>query len=57
VGRIGELEALLADLDRQLADPSNYADSTRMAVLGRDREATATLLSKAEQTWMELLDA
>ena len=55
--KVGELEALLADLDRQLADPSNYADSTRMAVLGRDREATATLLSKAEQTWMELLDA
>jgi len=55
--KVGELEALLADLDRQLADPSNYADATRMAVLGRDREATATLLSKAEQTWMELLDA
>jgi ATP-binding cassette subfamily F protein 3 len=55
--KVGELEALLADLDRQLADPKNYADATRMAVLGRDREATATLLSKAEQTWMELLDA
>jgi len=55
--KVGELEALLADLDRELANPANYADATRMAVLGRDREAAATLLSKAEQTWMELLDA
>ncbi len=55
-GKVAELEAVLADLDRQLADPSNYADSARMAVLGRDREATAAQLEKAEAAWMALLD-
>ena len=55
-GKVAELEASLAELDRQLADPSNYADATRMAVLGRDREATAAQLEKAEAAWMALLE-
>ncbi|CAE6805253.1 MULTISPECIES: ABC-F family ATP-binding cassette domain-containing protein [Xanthomonas] len=54
--RVGELEAALAALDRELANPGNYADSDKMAVLGRDREATAQQLVAAEAAWMELLD-
>ncbi|ETC87203.1 ABC transporter ATP-binding protein [Xanthomonas hortorum pv. carotae str. M081] len=54
--RVGELEAALAELDRQLANPANYPDSEKMAVLGRDREATAQLLAAAEAAWMELID-
>ncbi|HYG04896.1 MAG TPA: ABC-F family ATP-binding cassette domain-containing protein [Stenotrophomonas sp.] len=53
--RVGELEALLAGLDRQLADPANYADSSRMAALGRDREIAAAQLAEAEQQWLELM--
>ena len=53
--KVNELEGKLAELDRQLADPANYADATRMAVLGRDREATAQQLEKAEAAWMELM--
>ncbi|RBC21685.1 ABC transporter ATP-binding protein, partial [Xanthomonas oryzae pv. oryzae] len=54
--RVGELEAALAALDRELANPGNYADSEKMAVLGRDREATAQQLAEAETAWMELID-
>ncbi len=54
--KVSELENSLAELDRQLADPANYADATRMAVLGRDRETTAAQLEKAEAAWMELLE-
>ncbi|KAB7772276.1 ABC-F family ATP-binding cassette domain-containing protein [Xanthomonas maliensis] len=54
--RVGELEAALAELDRQMADPKAYADAEKMAVLGRDREATAQRLAQAEQAWMELID-
>ncbi|CAD0315726.1 ABC-F family ATP-binding cassette domain-containing protein [Xanthomonas hortorum] len=54
--RVGELEAALAELDRQLANPANYPDSEKMAVLGRDREATAQLLAGAEAAWMELIE-
>ncbi|MCL1550920.1 ABC transporter ATP-binding protein [Xanthomonas nasturtii] len=54
--RVGELEAALAALDRELANPGNYADSDKMAVLGRDREATAQQLAAAEAAWMELID-
>ncbi len=53
--RVGELEAQLAELDRQLADPANYADSARMTELGRDRDATAARLAEAEQQWLELM--
>ncbi|MEG8130077.1 ABC-F family ATP-binding cassette domain-containing protein [Xanthomonas hortorum] len=54
--RVGELEAALAELDRQLANPANYPDSEKMAVLGRDREATAQQLAAAEAAWMELIE-
>ncbi|WAH65553.1 ABC-F family ATP-binding cassette domain-containing protein [Xanthomonas hortorum] len=54
--RVGELEAALAELHRQLANPANYPDSEKMAVLGRDREATAQLLAAAEAAWVELID-
>ena len=54
--KVAELEASLAELDRQLADPASYADPTRMAVLGRDRETAAAQLEKAEAAWMALLD-
>ncbi|QSQ31532.1 ABC-F family ATP-binding cassette domain-containing protein [Xanthomonas translucens] len=54
--RVGDLEAALAELDRQLADPRHYADAEKVAVLGRDREATAQQLAQAEQAWMELIE-
>jgi len=53
--RVNELESLLADLDGQLADPANYADSTRMSDLGRDREHAAARLAEAEQQWLEMM--
>ncbi|MDM7555116.1 ABC-F family ATP-binding cassette domain-containing protein [Xanthomonas fragariae] len=53
---VGQLEAALAELDRQLANPANYPDSDKMAVLGRDREATAQQLAAAEAAWMELIE-
>ena len=53
--RVGELEAMLAELDAQLADPASYADSGRMATLGRDRENVAAQLAAAEQQWLELM--
>ncbi|MDG2525828.1 ABC-F family ATP-binding cassette domain-containing protein [Stenotrophomonas sp. HITSZ_GD] len=53
--RVGELETQLAELDRQLADPANYADSQRMGTLGRDREHVAAQLAQAEQQWLELM--
>lgn len=55
--KVAELEGAVAELDRQLADPANYADATRMAVIGRDRETAAAQLEKAEAAWMELLES
>ncbi|WCE02976.1 ATP-binding cassette domain-containing protein [Pseudoxanthomonas sp. JBR18] len=55
--RVDALGAALAELDRQLADPANYADSARMSAITRDREATAEQLANAEQAWMELLES
>jgi len=55
--RVGELEAALAALDRDLANPGNYADSDKMAVLGRDRQAMAQQLAEAEAAWMALIDS
>ncbi len=53
--RVGELEAQLAELDRQLSDPANYADTQRMAEFGRDRDSVAARLAEAEQQWLELM--
>ncbi|KAG0926663.1 hypothetical protein G6F32_013137 [Rhizopus arrhizus] len=55
--KVAELEGALAELDRQLADPANYADATRMAVIGRDRETAAAQLEKADAARMELLES
>ncbi|MCR6685466.1 ABC-F family ATP-binding cassette domain-containing protein [Pseudoxanthomonas sp.] len=54
--KVGELEAEVADLDRQLADPRHLADAARLAELGRAREAAAQRLEQAEQAWLALMD-
>jgi ATP-binding cassette subfamily F protein 3 len=54
--KVGELETLLAELDRKLADPKSYADGEKMTVLGREREVAAQQLADAEQAWMTLMD-
>ncbi|MFT3761869.1 MAG: ABC-F family ATP-binding cassette domain-containing protein [Pseudoxanthomonas sp.] len=55
--KVDELEAALADLDRQLADPAHHADAAKLAALGRDRETLAAQLGQAEAAWLELMDA
>ncbi len=54
--RVGELESVLAELDRQLSDPAHYADAEKMAALGRARESAAQDLERAEQAWLELAE-
>ncbi len=54
--KVGELEAQLADLDRDLADPANMADAARLSALAQDRQALAARLEQAEQAWLEMLD-
>ncbi len=54
--KVEQLGAALADIDRQLADPGNYADAARMGRLGSEREVLAQQLEQAEAAWMELLD-
>ncbi len=53
--KVEQLGAALADIDRQLADPANYADATKMGRLGSEREVLAQQLEQAEAAWMELL--
>ncbi|MCD9086186.1 ABC-F family ATP-binding cassette domain-containing protein [Stenotrophomonas sp. SY1] len=53
--KVEQLGASLADIDRQLADPANYADAAKMSRLGGEREVLAQQLEQAEATWMELL--
>ncbi|GAB3508604.1 ABC-F family ATP-binding cassette domain-containing protein [Pseudoxanthomonas daejeonensis] len=55
--RVGELEAEVAELDRQLGDPAHLADAERLALLGRERENMAGQLAAAEQAWLELLES
>ncbi len=55
--KVEQLGASLADVDRQLADPANYADAAKMGRLGSEREVLAQQLEQAETAWMELLDA
>ncbi|KAF1686007.1 ABC transporter ATP-binding protein [Pseudoxanthomonas broegbernensis] len=55
--RVTELESRIADLDRQLADPSQLSDPARVTVLGRERETAAQHLEQAEQAWLELLES
>ncbi|WP_372015730.1 ABC-F family ATP-binding cassette domain-containing protein [Pseudoxanthomonas sp. 10H] len=54
--RVAELEAELAELDRQMADPGLYSDAARAASLGQAREALAAQLERAEQDWSALYD-
>ncbi|MGE4458314.1 MAG: ABC-F family ATP-binding cassette domain-containing protein [Stenotrophomonas sp.] len=54
--KVEQLGAALADIDRQLADPGNYADAAKMGRLGSEREVLAQQLEQAEAAWMELLD-
>ncbi len=54
--KVGELEAQLADLDRDLADPAKMADAARLSALAQDRQALAARLEQAEQAWLEMLD-
>ncbi|MBD9536367.1 ATP-binding cassette domain-containing protein [Stenotrophomonas sp. ATCM1_4] len=53
--KVEQLGASLADIDRQLADPANYADAAKMGKLGGEREVLAQQLEQAEAAWMELL--
>ncbi|MBP8804031.1 MAG: ABC-F family ATP-binding cassette domain-containing protein [Pseudoxanthomonas sp.] len=53
--QVAALEAKVAELDRQLADPAHLADAERLSLLGREREQAAGRLELAEQAWLELL--
>lgn len=53
---VSELETLLAELDRKLADPVNYANGEVMRRLGDEREHAARRLAEAEQAWFLLMD-
>ncbi|MGB3872611.1 MAG: ATP-binding cassette domain-containing protein [Stenotrophomonas sp.] len=54
--KVEQLGASLADIDRQLADPANYADAAKMTRLGGEREVLAQQLEQAEAAWMEMLE-
>ena len=54
--QVAALEAEVAELDRQLADPAHLADAERLSLLGREREQVAGRLEQAEQAWLELLE-
>ena len=54
--QVAALEAEVAELDRQLADPAHLADAERLSLLGREREQVAGRLELAEQAWLELLE-
>ncbi|TBV77192.1 ABC-F family ATP-binding cassette domain-containing protein [Pseudoxanthomonas winnipegensis] len=54
--KVAQLEAAVAAIDAQLADPANAADGSRLAALGRQREQAAGDLAKAEAAWMALYD-
>ncbi|TNV89274.1 ABC transporter ATP-binding protein, partial [Xylella fastidiosa] len=53
---VSELETLLTELDRKLADPVNYANGEVMRRLGDEREHAARRLAEAEQAWFLLMD-
>lgn len=53
---VSELETLLAELDRKLADPANCANGEVMRRFGDEREQAARQLAEAEQAWLLLMD-
>ncbi len=54
--KMAQLEAALADIDAQLAEPGNAGKASLMVDLGRQREMTVADLAKAEQDWMALYE-
>jgi ATP-binding cassette subfamily F protein 3 len=54
--RVAELEAKVAEVDAALADPKVFSDASRLAQLGRDREALQQQLQQAEQAWSALYE-
>jgi len=54
--KVAELEAALAEVDGQLADPANHPDAARMAALTRQRGELAARLEQAELAWLELME-
>ncbi|WP_449467508.1 ABC-F family ATP-binding cassette domain-containing protein [Stenotrophomonas humi] len=54
--KVEQLGASLAEVDAQLADPANYADSAKMTRLGGERDVLAQQLEQAEALWMEMLE-
>ena len=55
--KVARLEAVLAGIDAQLADPAQFAQPARLAELGRAREAAQAELERAEASWLELVEA
>ena len=55
--RIAELEAKLAALETEMADPSAYANGgTRVAEIGREQQQLRDALAKAEAEWTALYE-
>lgn len=55
--KVARLEAVLAGIDAQLADPAQFAHPGRLAELGRAREEAQAELERAEASWLELVEA
>ena len=55
--KVARLEAVLAGIDAQLADPAQFAQPARLAELGRAREVAQAELERAEASWLELVEA
>ena len=54
--KVAGLEAELAAVDAQMADPAVFADAARLAALTTQRASVADQLAAAEEAWMTLLD-
>jgi ATP-binding cassette subfamily F protein 3 len=54
---VAELEAKLAGIDTQLADPKVYVDAARVADLGREQASLRTTLEAAEADLLALYEA
>ena len=53
---VAELEAKLAGIDTQLADPKVYVDAARVAGLGREQASLRTQLEAAEAGLLAMYD-
>ena len=54
--KVAELEAELARIDAQMADPTVFADAGKLAALTSQRAATADQLEQAEADWLGMLE-